>query len=467
MKSSNTTKVSNMKNDKTQKTPARFKYYICSLICAVIIGITIACIKYFGTEKVQRSASVDIEFAYEGAAYNLTPSGELFSLDAIKGDRLLAEVLKKEGLSGKYTPELISSNMEVSGYRPDDVIDRIKAFDSLYNFSESRAVVLNDYYPTVYNIKLYDGFDTGISDDNLKKLVNSIANEYKQFFINEYSYILDTSNINKTLVLDDYDFFQRIKILNMRLSEIKSYAKELNSLNSAFRYDDMSFNDIILKCNSIENDYLNSIEASVITNVVTVSSERLLNQYEYEITLLENEKKYKEKNLEELNALIDSYQTDGILYIGSGDSLVKIDSNSKQTYERLIDEKREISDSLIDINTQIDKYKVYIKALEGYSTAQAANDTIADSTAEIITEIDKKIKALEDTFIEMLHEFNDTIINEDSVIINNLRTNGAKLLSGGFIVAVIKSTAPIFIIVMCICCIHALLCALKKQKQKA
>ena len=45
----------------------------------------------------------------------------------------------------------------------------------------------------------------------------------------------------------------------MRLSEIKSYAKELNSLNSAFRYDDMSFNDIILKCNSIENDYLNSI----------------------------------------------------------------------------------------------------------------------------------------------------------------------------------------------------------------
>ena len=462
MSSSKKAKVSTMENEKTSKMPARFRNYLFFLIGAVVIGILIAGIKYFGTEKVQRSASVDIEFTYEGAAYNLTPSGEIFSIDAITSEKLIAEVLEKEGLSGKYTPEMISSNIEVIGYSPDDVIDRIKAFDSLYNFSESRAVQQNEYYPTTYNIKLYDYFDTNISDAGLQKLVNAIANAYKSYFINEYAYIFDTSSLKNLLDLDDYDFFQRLKILKNNLSIIKNYAQELYTLDSAFRNNDMSFNDIILKANSIENDYLNSTEASIITNVITVSAERLLNQYEYEITLLENDKNYKEKNLEELNALIDTYQTDGILYIGSGDSLVKIESNSKETYEKLIDEKRELSDSLIEINSEIDRYKVYIKALENNTSNKSAS-----STATSISETNKRILSLKDTFIEMLASYNDTIINEDSIEISDLRYNGAKILSGGFIVMIIKCVGPLFVIVMCICCIHAVLCAVKKDKKRA
>lgn len=453
-------KAFTMKNEKAYKMPARFIYYISSLLVVVVIGIIIAGIKYFNTAKIQRSASIDIEFTYEGAANNRTPSGDIFSIDAIKGKKLISEVLEKEGLYDKYTPELISSNMEVTGCRPDNVIDQIKAYDSLYNFSESRTILINEYYPTVYNIKLYDCFDTSISDADLKNLVAAIANAYKEYFIKEYDYILYPSSLNNLIVLDDYDFFQRIKILKIQLGTIRNYAQELYTLNSSFRNDGMSFKDIILKCNSIENDYITSTEASIITNVVTVSSERLLNQYEYEITLLENEKKHKEKNLEELNSLIDSYQIDGILYIGSGDSLVKIESNSKQTYEYLIDAKREISDDLIEIYSEIDKYRGYIKSL-----GTTANTKATNSVTTSISETEKRMKEVKDTFLELLNAYNASIINEDSIVINKPSYSGAKLLSVGFIVQIIKSTGPLLIIVMCICCVHAFLCAVKKQRK--
>ena len=60
-------KVPNMRNEKTSKMPKAFKYYLYALVFAVVLGITIASIKYFVTDKVQRSASVNIEFVYDGA----------------------------------------------------------------------------------------------------------------------------------------------------------------------------------------------------------------------------------------------------------------------------------------------------------------------------------------------------------------------------------------------------------------
>ena len=456
-------KVPNMRNEKTSKMPKAFKYYLYALIFAVVLGITIASIKYFVTDKVQRSASVNIEFVYDGAAYNLTPSGDTFSIDAIKNESLISKVLEAHNLSGKYTPEQIIASMELTGLYPEDVLELIKGFDSLYDFSGSRSVSLNDYYPTTYNIKLYDSFDTSISDTDLEKLVEDIAEAYKDFFISEYVYIIDTTAFNEVLILDDYDYFQRIKILKMKINEIKKFSQEMFELDSSFLYNGLSFNDLVLKCNSIENDYISNTEANIITNVITTSEERLRNQYEYEITLLEIEKEYKQNNLKELNDLIDSYQTDSVLYIGSGDSLVKIDSNSKLTYESLVDNKRELSDELIEINSEINRYTMYLEKLGKNTTS---SDDFSKNASFVINQINDKVEDILSTFKTMLEEYNSTIISDDSIIINDLKYNGAKLISGSFIVAIIKSTGPIFIIAMCICCIHAALSAISKFRRE-
>ena len=451
IKTSENTKSVNSRN-KQAKT--YFKKYLLLLIAVGIIGIIIAAVKYFGKDKMKRNSSISIEFTYDGAAQNLTPSGEQFSISGITDEKIIAEALAAEGLSDKYTVDSIISSMTVNGQYPSDVINQIKDYDSLYDFSESRMVTLNDYYPTIYAIKLYDDFDPNISDSAMNKLLSSIVECYKKYFINKYIYAFDDASFDALMVLDNYDYSQRVKVLNYRMSLIEKYAGEMYALNTNFKSKGMSFNDLLLKCKTLRTDSLGNIEATVMTDVLTTSKERLKNQYEYEIKLLENEKTYKTAGLEDLNALINSYEMDADLYIGGNESMVKVESHSQKTYEELVDRKREISERLVKIDSEIEKYQLYLSDLSKTSYAGSLQSK-ANTIAEKLKTVSNKLGEIEETFKEMMTAYNRTIIDEDSVIIDSARNYSAKLLSSGFILTAIKCAGPLCILVLIGCALHA------------
>ena len=333
----------------------------------------------------------------------------------------------------------------------------------MYDFSASRQVSLNDYYPTIYSIKLYDDFDKNASAGTMNSIVKAIADSYKEHFLSEYVYSFDMSKINSMLVLDNYDYLQKIKILSRHLKVLDQFATDMYAKNSNFKKDGLSFNDISLKCRDISNDALSKLEAAVTINAFTVSNARLKNQYEYEIQLLENELEYKKKNLEELNELIASYKTDDIVFIGSGDSLVKVESNSKQTYEDLIGKKKDISDRIVEINTEINDYKMHLEDLTAAASSATKDKTSADKQIE---KIDEMIGELEKSFSELITAYNDSIVSEDAVVTENARHYSSKLLSAGFIVQAIKCAGPLCIIVMLICCIHAAFAEIRRFRKK-
>ena len=351
--------------------------------------------------------------------------------------------------------------MVVNGSYPSDVINQIKDYDSLYDFSESRAVSISDYYPTIYSIALYDEFDTSISKNDLKKLVNAIAEQYKKYFTNEYIYAFDMEPYDNLMVLEDYDYSQQVKILKFRLELLKTYADEMYKEDAAFRYNGKSFNDVSLKCKEIENDTLGSAEATIMMDVLTTSVAKLRNQYEYEIKLLENEKSFKTVNLEELNKLIENYQMDGTLYIPSGDSLVKVDSNSKETYEKLVDKKRELSEDLVEIESEIARYNTYLNDLKTKSSSSASQAFLDELKA-----INEKVLEQESYFSDMMADYNSTLIQDDALTISSTRFTGSDLLSASFIVMVIKCVAPLCIIVLILCGIHGFICESKKYKKE-
>lgn len=458
-------KKTNASSTKKNQNPSfkRYRIYITAIIIAGIIGFIIALIKFYGPEKIQRNASIAIEFTYDGASKNLTPSGEQFSIDDIYKDRVLNAALEEAGLADRYTPDDIKNSLVINGSYPSDVIEQIKEYDSLYNFSESRSVSIDNYYPTIYGISLYDDFDSSISDDALNNLVKAIANQYKIFFRNEYIYAYDESSEDELLIVSKYDYTQRVKILKQRLRFLEDYSKEMFELDTSFRIDGKSFNDIMLKCREIENDSLSKAEASIMMDVLTTSSSRLKNQYEYEIKLLENEKTYKTVNLEEINSLIESYETDSILYITAGDSMVKVDSNSKETYETLTDTKRELSDRLVVIDSEITKYTEYLNDLKKsiYSSSSKGKQI-----AEELKVIEGLVNEQRDVFKSMTEAYNAKIISEDAVLVENNRLNVAKLLSGNFIKMAVKCAAPICIVVMILCCLHAAVIENRKFKKE-
>ena len=440
----------------------RLLRYLVLVCIAGIIGVIIASVKFFGSEKIRRNASAYIEFTYDGAAQNLTPTGEKFSIDAIYSDKVLDAAIEKAGLTGKYTAESIKGSMAVDGSYPGDVIGKIKEYNSLYNFSESRNVSINDYYPTIFTVRLFDEFDTSISESSLNKLVQAIVDEYKDYFLNKYIYAFDMEEFDSLLEQNNYDYAQRVKILKRRLQILENYSGEMYELDTNFRQDGKSFNDIRIKCLEIENDSLNKAEASIMMDVLTISSEKLRNQYEYEKKLLENEKEYKTVNLEEINKLIENYQMDGILYIPSGDSLVKVDGNSKETYEKLVDKKREISDRLVEIEAEITRFDVYLKDMQKTSYGSSAKNQKIVAELE---SINQKIFEQRDSFKSMIKAYNDSKIPADALYVSDTGYQDAKLFSLSFILAVLKSAGPLCIIVILLCCLHAAFCEIREYKK--
>ncbi|MCR5204115.1 MAG: hypothetical protein K6E47_03600 [Lachnospiraceae bacterium] len=449
-------------SERPVKKNKRFTLYLSLLIVACIIGFVMALIKFFGTEKTRRNTSLTIEFTYEGAAQNLTPSGEKFSINDILDDDIIAEALYSLNMSEKYTVQSIKDSLDINGQYPGDVINQIKDFDSLYDFSESRLITMNDYYPTIYKLKLYDDFDPTVSDSHMKKIVKAIAETYRNYFINRYRYTFNVESLDNMLKLDNYDFSQRVKALKYRMNQLEKYAGEVYKLSTSFKYNGMSFKDLQLKCKALRNDSLSNVEATVMIDVLSISTVRLKNQYQYEIQLLENEKKYKSASLEDINSLIEIYQTDGILYIPSGNDVVTVDSNSKLTYEKLIDKKKSIQARIVVIDSDLDRYRGYISDM---TTATYMTSSKSAAVTEKINEIDGKLEEIENIFKDMLNSYNSTIIDDNSVVLDSVKVNGSQLLSGSFILMFIKCAGPLCMIMLVICLLHAALFEIKRYRK--
>ncbi|MBQ6025562.1 MAG: hypothetical protein IJL20_08150 [Lachnospiraceae bacterium] len=454
-----TTKPAN----KRSAAAKRYLRYLSLIVIAGIIGVVIALVKYFGPDKIKRNSSVTIQFTYDGAAKNQTPTGEKFSIDGIKSDQVLNDAIASVGLASKYTADALRSSIVVKGQYPADVIDKIKDFNSLYNFGESRDVSINNYYPTTYSIVLYDDFDPSVSSSDMEKLIKAIGETYRNYFINNYIYSFNPEKIQEMLVLDNYDFAYRIRIIKLHLQEIKNYASEMYEKDKAFRSGSQSFNDIVIKCRNLENDAIGNIEAAVMTDVLSVSAARLRNQYEYEIKILENEKAHKNANLEELDGLIGSYELDGIMYLGSGDAMVKVERNSKETYEKLVDMKKELTERIVEIDSEIEKYKSFITDMDAASLSTEAKKTLV--SGQIQNAYDKTVE-IEKLFSDMIADYNATLVAEESVNVKENRFVSGKIFSTGFIAMAVKCAAPLCIIVMIICSFHAFLVERKKYAKR-
>ena len=454
-----TTKPAN----KRSAAAKRYLRYLSLIVIAGIIGVIIALVKYFGPDKIKRNSSVTIQFTYDGAAKNQTPTGEKFSIDGIKSDQVLNDAIASVGLASKYTADALRSSIVVKGQYPADVIDKIKDFNSLYNFGESRDVSINNYYPTTYSIVLYDDFDPSVSSSDMEKLIKAIGETYRNYFINNYIYSYNPEKIQEMLVLDNYDFAYRIRIIKLHLQEIKNYASEMYEKDKAFRSGSQSFNDIVIKCRNLENDAIGNIEAAVMTDVLSVSAARLRNQYEYEIKILENEKAHKNANLEELDGLINSYELDGIMYFGSGDAMVKVERNSKETYEKLVDMKKELTERIVEIDSEIEKYKSFITDMDAASLSTEAKKTLI--SGQIQNAYDKTVE-IEKLFSDMVADYNATLVAEESVDVKENRFVSGKIFSAGFILMAVKCAAPLCIIVMIICSFHAFMVERKKYAKR-
>lgn len=473
---------------RTEKTGNKFnKRILVILVISAVIGLILSAVLFL-TEPAQTTVTASIQFSFKDAADGIAPNGNRFGVEDITEDEVLNTALTAAGMDDRYTAEQIRPSLSVTGVYPENLQKQMTSYDSLLNFTTSREFNIKKFYPTQFFVQLTNEFAPSISKGDMEKLLGTILQVYKTRFIQTYSVGFDTIGYDQLFDLTEYDYPQMLQVIEMEMNQIATYAEGMYGADPTFTYNGMGFNDIYIRLQNLVDNDIVRMNANLTMNALTKDTQRLVMQYECEVRDRENELEKKNAELASLDKLLEAYDKNEIIYLSTSDSLTKIDGNSSETYDALVERRKEVADEISKLKSEIKDYKLKLADLLGTNTEPKAVNTESIGTEETTTPVvaqatnvipeaaDKteQIQALEadianllskkdaviNDFAAMLQHYNDSQLNDSTVTTTNIKYKTHSLLSGVFIVKCIKTTGPIFVIGLLICLI------LKIRKEK-
>ena len=436
------------------------------LIIAIVLGLILSFINFLVLNPSKEYVSTNIELLYDGAAEGLAPNGQPFSIEGIRDEALLTTAIEESNLTGVVSAEELSQNMMVRGSYPANIIDQIKSVKSLFAADPTREVGVDEYYPTAYTVSIYNSFRNKLSEAQLKSLLSSVISGYKQYYADKYSSGIDWEPLNGIWKTDAYDYSQAVTTLSLRLDMIKKYAKELYESEPTFALPDGStFSSLMLRADTIMSNDIQSLSANITINALSKDVVRLRSQYNYEIEQLNYRLGGLETELENINTLIEEYDIDSDIYYNSGDGVVMVEGNSKETYEKLVEKKNDITNEISSIQISIGDYQSKISDLD----AKTDDDSEASYTERMEAAIEaagKKIDELSANFDAMVKAYNEEYVRRSDVSDSGVRYIASKVVSKSFIKAIIKSEAPLCAVALILIAAVGLVSELRTSRRR-
>ncbi len=500
-----------MKKQMNEQKTHWLRNTLCVLIACGILGTILSAVLFL-TNPDKTYASASVQFSFDGAAQGTAPNGYSFGISAVSSDEVVEKALEDAGMTDRYSAEAVQGQIETSGVYPEDIVRQMMNYESLLDFSANRELTVSDYHPTLYTVKLYNGFDEKIPKGDLEKLLHAIMDSYKAYFSKVYT--AGQNSVSIAYNLEDYDYPQQLTILTTTMEDAIRYADEMYEKEPALRLNGQGFNDISVRLHSLIDTDISKLSADITMNALTKNTSRLITQYDYEIRSLTNQLNKKNDQLTHLDALIASYDKNEIIYLSTADSLTKIDGNSSETYDALVASRREVADEITTINNEISNYRLLLADLIGEDKAEeaekAAASAVVSANAETeetestedegaVTEIvvpertqeeleelakaaeeaaRKQIAALETNistlaakreavmkdFADLIRQYNDKYVNDATVSVFGYQYKAPSLLSGAFIVQTIK-VAGVFCVIGLIVCLILLIHSRRKEEK--
>ena len=354
---------------------------LCVLIACGILGTVISAV-IFSRNPGKTFTSASVQFSFDGAAEGIAPNGNPFTLEAVSSDEVLGEALEKAGMADRYTPEQVRKYLETTGVYPENIVEQMMSYESLLDFSASRALNFSAYHPTQYSVVLYNGFDPKISKADLETLMKSILDAYRAYFGRVYAVGEAPVALAHSLDDDTFDYPQKLTILERSMTEAAAYATELYKKEPALRLNGRGFNDVAVQLNSLIATDIDQLNARITMKALSVRPEWLINQYRFSIRSLQDEMKYKQEQKEALQELIKKYEQDEEIYLSTSNGASRISSNTTETYRKLQESLEEVNDRLIAIESSIETYNTRLGNMgQGTAAETPAENTPAAPAA--------------------------------------------------------------------------------------
>ena len=496
------------------------KITLITLASCAVIGLILSVI-LFNQNPGRTYASATIQFSFNGAGEGKAPNGYPFDVNGIYSEEVLTNALETSGLQDKYTTEDISNNLTIIGVYPEDIVKQMTAYNSLLDADADQQAAMADYHATLYNVTLYNDFDTTVSQDTLKTLLANILNSYRDYFVKTSAFSLQKTD--PITDLEEYDYTQQLLAISEAASQQSRFAQEMADKASDFRTDRKGFDDIVISYDNLKSD-IDRLDANITLNTLSRDRERLQKQYEMELRTLNRNLEGTQEALKRIEELVAAYEKDGIIYVSTSGSLRQVSSNASETYDKLVEKRKELTDEITTINADISKYQALLDDMTrnsetvGEETAKAeltetktaetkttetSKATTEDAITDTATETTKETTTAEateetvDTSVElteaelkqlgrttekqienltakkdkvtldfktMLDTYAKQEINERTVLTSSTKFKTPSLLSTEFLVIAIKTAGPICVVGFMVCLVLLIISRRKEEK---
>ena len=451
---------------------------IVLIICG-LVGSVLAAVLLF-SETNQTYATAAIQFSFDGAAEGKAPNGYAFDVNGITSDEVLEKALEASGLMGTYTAEEIRGSMNVTGVYPERIAEQMTKYVSLLDTNADMQAALSDYHATKYTVTLYNNFDSNIGSGKLTELLQNILTIYRGHFAKTYSASLETTDAITDL--QEYDYAQQLEAIRTGVNQDNRFALEVQELAPEFIQGGRSFGDIAVRYQNLGKD-IDRLEATITLNAVSKDRTRLQKRYEMEIRTQGFQLESLTEELKQIEAQVDSFEKDGIIYVSANGALNRVGSSSSDTYDKLVEKRKVISNQIAEINAKVALYQARLddmtgvaakasEATDGAEDVTAVEELTAAEKAALRADVEQKLDMLRakrddvrNDFAAMLDAYAVREINEKTVSVSELKYKTPSIFSGAFIVKVIKTAGPFCAVGFMVCMVLLIISRRKEEKE--
>lgn len=443
------------------------------LLIFAIAGLALTWVR-FRRDPGPTVASATIVFSFEDAADGVAPNGKVFRISDIISDEVLNNALSACSLEGTYTAEELRQCLTTRGAYPANMVSRVKSYVPLLDATASHLARIDNYHATTYTIELSDSFDSAIPSGQLGDLMKAIVAAYRDYFTQAYANRMLQDDI--ALRMAGRDYIQQADIAETYFASVADYAREMAARRPAFRREGAGFNDISIRLDSLVDGDIARLKADLTLNGLTLDPDRLESQYTFKINELENLLTHKQALLENLDKLIERYEKSSTVYVSTGSTMTRVESDTGTTYDDLVRRHAEVAGDIATLTTRCATYRQRLEDLSGKGWEEA--EDLADLTGPKAmtqaqaTAMDQRVAAIVDKgnacvddFEAMLAAYNASEINEQTVAISSVRTRAPKLFSDAFNKLALRTAGPVVAVGLLLCL--ALVVLSRRRETKA
>ena len=430
-------------------------------IGAGIVSLIYSIIDYKAINKVDAYSYETIQFNYDGASDGKDPNGNAFNPVNFLSDDIVESALIKSELT--YDVDEVRAHISLENVVPENIVEEISSYEKIMDSESSRKIGAKDYHPVRYRFNVFQDLDNKLSSGKLNNLLNNIVEEYCNKFYVTYKKTFDENAYQDLFNLDNYDYIYQGQIVSTRLSALMNYAEEIYKEHDDFVVDGKSFKDLYLKAEKLIGTDASKINNIIVLNALSKDVERLKDYYTFLLERLNYDKTKYQSDLTAITAQVNAYEIDSTVYVGTGESVIKVESNSVETYNTLLARQISISQQITSIEKQISDYTNILDKLEHPTGGTTPEETVKS----MLTALNKDYGDLQELFKVMIEEYNKTYVKDVAIEQNGVRYSKASIFSGSFIVRAIKNAAPIMLAVMLGIAIYFLIRAVRREKKTA